>query len=170
MAEVKKIATREGYGAALKELGAIHSDIVVFDADLAGATKTAVFHQEFPNRHFNCGIAEGNMMAVAAGVAAMGLVPFASSFAMFAAGRAWEQVRNSIAYPRLNVKVVGSHGGLSVGEDGATHQCIEDYAIMRAIPGMMVVSPCDGPEMRCAVKALLDSDGPAHMRPGRLGV
>ena len=170
MADVKKIATRDSYGNALKELGAEHDDLIVFDADLAGSTKTGVFKKAYPDRHFNCGIAEGNMMAVAAGAASMGMVVFASSFAMFAAGRAWEQVRNSIAYPRLNVKVVGSHGGLSVGEDGATHQCIEDYAIMRAIPNMMVVSPCDGPEMRQAVRALLDYDGPAYLRLGRLAV
>lgn len=170
MADVKKVATRTGYGEALRELGALHDNIVVFDADLAGSTQTAVFGKAFPHRHFNCGIAEGNMMAAAAGAAAMGMVAFASSFAMFAAGRAYEQVRNSIAYPRLNVKVVGSHGGLSVGEDGATHQCIEDYAIMRAIPNMMVVSPCDGPEMRQAVRALLDYDGPAYLRLGRLAV
>ena len=170
MADVKKIATRDSYGSALAELGASHPDLIVFDADLAGATKTAVFKKAFPDRHFNCGIAEADMIVAAAGASTMGLVPFASSFAMFAAGRAWEQVRNSIAYPRLNVKVVGSHGGLSVGEDGATHQCIEDYAIMRAIPNMMVVSPCDGPEMRQAVRALLDYDGPAYLRLGRLAV
>ena len=167
MAEVKKIATREGYGAALKELGAIHSDIVVFDADLAGATKTAVFHKEFPNRHFNCGIAEGNMMAVAAGVAAMGLVPFASSFAMFAAGRAFEQVRNSIGYPHLNVKIGASHGGISVGEDGASHQCCEDFAVMRSIPGMVVMSPADEVEARAMTKAAYEHQGPVYMRFGR---
>ena len=170
MADVKKIATRDSYGNALKELGAEHDDLIVFDADLAGATKTGTFQKAFPERHFDCGIAEGNMMAVAAGAAAMGLVPFASSFAMFAAGRAFEQVRNSIGYPHLNVKIGATHGGLSVGEDGATHQCIEDYAIMRAIPGMLVVSPCDAPEMRQAVKALLDYDGPAYLRLGRLAV
>ena len=171
MADVKKIATRESYGNTLKELAAEgHDDLVVLDADLAAATKTGMFRKAYPDRHFDCGIAEGNMMGVAAGLSTMGYVPFVSSFAMFAAGRAFEQVRNSIAYPRLNVKVVGSHGGLSVGEDGATHQCIEDYAIMRAIPNMMVVSPCDGPEMRQAVRALLDYDGPAYLRLGRLAV
>ena len=170
MADVKKIATRDSYGNALKELGAEHDDLIVFDADLAGATKTGTFQKAFPERHFDCGIAEGNMMAVAAGAAAMGLVPFASSFAMFAAGRAFEQVRNSIAYPHLNVTVVGSHGGVSVGEDGATHQCIEDCAIMRAIPGMLVLNPCDGNEMALAVEALLNYDGPAYLRLGRLAV
>ena len=160
MSEVKKIATRESYGNALVELGKKYDNLVVLDADLAGATKTGTFQKAFPERHIDCGIAECDMMGIAAGMSTTGKVPFASTFAMFAAGRAYEQVRNSIAYPRLNVKVVGSHGGLSVGEDGATHQCIEDYAIMRAIPNMMVVSPCDGPEMRQAVRALLDYDGP----------
>ena len=170
MADEKRIATRVSYGETLVELGAEHDDFLVFDADLAAATQTAKFKAAFPDRFYNAGIAEGNMMGLAAGVATTGRVAFASTFAMFAAGRAWEQVRNSIAYPRLNVKVVGSHGGLSVGEDGATHQCIEDYAIMRAIPNMMVVSPCDGPEMRQAVRALLDYDGPAYLRLGRLAV
>ena len=170
MSEVKKIATRESYGNALVELGAEHDNLIVLDADLAAATKTGVFKKAYPDRHIDCGIAECNMMGIAAGLSTTGIVPFASTFAMFAAGRAFEQVRNSIAYPRLNVKVVGSHGGLSVGEDGATHQCIEDYAIMRAIPNMMVVSPCDGPEMRQAVRALLDYDGPAYLRLGRLAV
>ena len=170
MADVKKIATRDSYGSALAELGASHPDLIVFDADLAGATKTAVFKKAFPDRHFNCGIAEADMMSAAAGAAAMGLVPFASSFAMFAAGRAFEQVRNSIGYPHLNVKVVGSHGGLSVGEDGATHQCCEDFATMRTIPGMVVCCPCDGNEMRQAVQALIDYDGPAYLRLGRSAV
>ncbi|MCI9367448.1 MAG: transketolase family protein [Oscillospiraceae bacterium] len=167
MAEVKKIATRAGYGAALKELGALHDDIVVFDADLAGSTQTAVFGREFPNRHFNCGIAEGNMMAVAAGAAAMGMVAFASSFAMFAAGRAYEQVRNSIGYTRLNVKIGASHGGISVGEDGASHQCLEDFALMRSIPGMVVMSPADEVEARAMVKAAYEHQGPVYMRFGR---
>ncbi len=167
MAEVKKIATRAGYGAALKELGALHDDIVVFDADLAGSTQTAVFGKEFPNRHFNCGIAEGNMMAAAAGAAAMGLTAFASSFAMFAAGRAYEQVRNSIGYTRLNVKIGASHGGISVGEDGASHQCLEDFALMRAIPGMVVMSPADEVEARAMVKAAYEHKGPVYMRFGR---
>ena len=167
MAEGKKIATREGYGAALKELGAIHPDIIVFDADLAGATKTSVFRDAFPNRHFNCGIAEENMMSVAAGAAAMGLVPFASSFAMFAAGRAYEQVRNSIGYPHLNVKIGASHGGISVGEDGASHQCCEDFALMRSIPGMVVMSPADEVEARAMTKAAYEHQGPVYMRFGR---
>ncbi len=167
MAEGKKIATREGYGAALKELGAIHPDIIVFDADLAGATKTSVFRDAFPNRHFNCGIAEENMMSVAAGAAAMGLVPFASSFAMFAAGRAYEQVRNSIGYPHLNVKIGASHGGISVGEDGASHQCCEDFAVMRSIPGMVVMSPADEVEARAMTKAAYEHQGPVYMRFGR---
>ena len=153
MAEVKKIATRDGYGAALKELGELHDDVIVFDADLAGSTKTGVFRKAFPNRHFNCGIAEANMMAVAAGAATMGLVPFASSFAMFAAGRPYEQIRNSIAYPHLNVKIGATHGGISVGEDGASHQCCEDFALMRSIPGMVVMSPADDVEARAMVKA-----------------
>ena len=170
MSEVKKIATRDSYGAALVELAKDHPNVVVLDADLAAATKTGVFKKAYPDRHFDCGIAESNMMATAAGMAAMGLVPFASSFAMFAAGRAFEQVRNSIGYPHLNVKVVGSHGGLSVGEDGATHQCTEDLALMRVIPGMKVLCPCDGYEMKLAVKALLEYDGPAYLRLGRAAV
>ena len=164
------IATRAAYGQALAELGEKYPDLVVLDADLSGSTMTKAFADKFPDRFFDMGIAEANMVGVAAGLAACGKKPFVNSFAMFSAGRAWEQVRNSVAYPRLNVKIVGSHGGLSVGEDGATHQCIEDYAIMRAIPGMMVLSPCDGPEMRLAVKALLDYDGPAYLRLGRLAV
>ena len=170
MADVKKIATRESYGNALKELGALHDDLIVFDADLAGATKSGIFKKAFPSRHFNCGIAEGNMMAVAAGAAAMGLVPFASSFAMFAAGRAFEQVRNSIGYPHLNVKIGATHGGISVGEDGASHQCCEDFALMRSIPGMVVMSPADDVEARAAVKAAYEYEGPVYLRFGRLAV
>ena len=170
MADVKKIATRMGYGAALKELGALHDNVVVFDADLAGSTQTAAFAKEFPGRHFNCGIAEGNMMAVAAGAAAMGMVAFASSFAMFAAGRAYEQVRNSIGYTKLNVKIGATHGGISVGEDGATHQCLEDYALMRSIPGMVVMSPADDVEARAMVKAAYEHQGPVYMRFGRAPV
>mgnify|MGYP001127009504 FL=1 len=170
MADVKKIATRDSYGNALKELGELHDDLVVFDADLAGATKTGIFKKAFPERHFNCGIAEGNMIAVAAGAAAMGLVPFASSFAMFAAGRAFEQVRNSIGYPHLNVKIGATHGGISVGEDGASHQCCEDFALMRSIPGMVVMSPADDVEARAAVKAAYEYQGPVYLRFGRLAV
>ncbi len=170
MADVKKIATRESYGNALAALGAEHDDLVVFDADLAGATKTGIFKKKFPGRHFNCGIAEGNMIAVAAGAATMGLVPFASSFAMFAAGRAFEQVRNSIGYPHLNVKIGATHGGISVGEDGASHQCCEDFALMRSIPGMVVMSPADDVEARAAVKAAYEHQGPVYLRFGRLAV
>ena len=162
--EVKKIATRASYGAALTELGALHDDLIVFDADLSNATKTDVFKKAFPQRHFNCGIAEGNMLAVAAGAATMGLVPFASSFAMFAAGRAFEQVRNSIGYPHLNVKIGATHGGISVGEDGASHQCCEDFALMRSIPGMVVMSPADDVESRAMVKAAYEHKGPVYMR------
>lgn len=164
------IATRVAYGQALAALADEYPQLVVLDADLSGSTQSHFFAKAHPERFYNMGIAEANMTSVAAGLAACGKMAFTNSFAMFATGRAWEQVRNSVAYPGLNVKIVGSHGGLSVGEDGATHQCIEDYAIMRAIPGMMVVSPCDGPEMRLAVKALLDYDGPAYMRLGRLAV
>ena len=170
MADVKKIATRDSYGAALAELGAERPDLIVFDADLAGATKTGTFKKAFPDRHFNCGIAEGNMITVAAGAAAMGLVPFASSFAMFAAGRAFEQVRNSIGYPHLNVKIGATHGGISVGEDGASHQCCEDFALMRSIPGMVVISPADDVEARAAVKAAYEHKGPVYLRFGRLAV
>ena len=170
MADVKKIATRDSYGKALAELGAVHKDIVVLDADLAGATKTAVFQKAFPDRFFDCGIAEANMMCVAAGMATAGLVPFASSFAMFAAGRAFEQVRNSIGYPHLNVKVCASHGGISVGEDGASHQCCEDYALMRSIPGMVVMSPADDVEARAMVKAAYEYQGPVYIRLGRAAV
>lgn len=166
----EKIATRAAYGEALAALAGEYPELVVLDADLAGSTMSKKFADVCPERFYDIGIAEANMAGIAAGLAACGKKPFINSFAMFAAGRAWEQVRNSIAYPRLNVKVIGSHGGLSVGEDGATHQCIEDYAIMRAIPGMVVLSPCDGPEMRAAVKALLDYEGPAYMRLGRLAV
>lgn len=164
------IATRGAYGKAIVELAEKYPELVVLDADLSGATMTKDFSKTYPDRFFNIGIAEGNMMGIAAGLSTCGLKPFANTFAMFAAGRAWEQVRNSIAYPGLNVKVVGSHGGLSVGEDGATHQCIEDFAIMRAIPGMTVLCPCDGHEMRLAVEALLNYEGPAYMRLGRLAV
>ena len=170
MAEVKKMATRDGYGNGLVALGAEHPDVVVLDADLAGSTKSGVFRKEFPNRHFNCGIAEGNMMSVAAGMAATGLVPFASSFAMFAAGRAFEQIRNSIGYPHLNVKIGATHGGISVGEDGASHQCCEDFALMRPIPGMVVISPADGVEAAAAVKAAYVHEGPVYLRFGRLAV
>ena len=165
-----KKATRVGYGEALVALGAENDKVVVLDADLSGSTMTKGFGAEHPDRFFDMGIAEANMVGVAAGLATCGKKPFVNSFAMFAAGRAWEQVRNSVAYPGLNVKVVGSHGGLSVGEDGATHQCIEDLAIMRAIPNMTVLCPCDGNEMKQAVKALLAYDGPAYLRLGRLAV
>ena len=170
MADVKKIATRESYGNALAELGREHGNLVVLDADLAGATKTSTFKKEFPDRHFDCGIAEGNMMAVAAGLASMGMVPFASTFAMFAAGRAFEQVRNSIGYPHLNVKIGATHGGISVGEDGASHQCCEDFALMRSIPGMTVICPADDVEARAAVKAAYEFEGPVYLRFGRSGV
>ena len=170
MTDLKKVATRDSYGAALAELGKKHDDLIVFDADLAGATKTGTFKKAFPDRHFNCGIAEGNMIALAAGAAAMGLVPFASSFAMFAAGRAFEQVRNSIGYPHLNVKIGATHGGISVGEDGASHQCCEDFALMRSIPGMVVMSPADDVEARVAVKAAYEYEGPVYLRFGRLAV
>lgn len=166
----EKIATRAAYGKALEELAAQEPNLVVLDADLSGSTMTKGFGAEHPDRFFDMGIAEANMVGVAAGLATCGKKPFVNSFAMFAAGRAWEQVRNSVAYPGLNVKVVGSHGGLSVGEDGATHQCIEDLAIMRAIPNMTVLCPCDGNEMKQAVKALLAYDGPAYLRLGRLEV
>ena len=170
MADMKKIATRDSYGNALAELGREHSDVIVFDADLSGATKTSVFKKAFPDRHFNCGIAEGNMITVAAGAATMGLVPFASTFAMFAAGRAFEQVRNSIGYPHLNVKIGATHGGISVGEDGASHQCCEDFALMRSIPGMVVMCPADDVEARAAVKAAYEYKGPVYLRFGRLAV
>ncbi|WMJ82660.1 transketolase family protein [Oscillospiraceae bacterium LTW-04] len=164
------IATRAAYGKAIIKLAENHPELLVLDADLSGATMTNGFAKACPERFFNMGIAEADMAGVAAGLAACGKKPFINSFAMFTAGRAWEQIRNSICYPRLNVKVVGSHGGLSVGEDGATHQCIEDFALMRAIPGMMVLCPCDGYEMEQAVKALVEYNGPAYMRLGRLAV
>ena len=167
---MEKIATRGAYGEELVKLAEEYPELVVLDADLSSATMTKAFSKAYPERFFNMGIAEADMMGFAAGLAACGKKPFANSFAMFSAGRAWEQVRNSIAYPHLNVKCVGSHGGLSVGEDGATHQCVEDLALMSAIPGMVVVNPCDGPEMRLAVKALLDYDGPAYLRLGRMAV
>jgi len=170
MSEVKKIATRESYGNALAELGAQYKDLVVLDADLAGATKTGVFKKAFPDRHIDCGIAEGNMMTVAAGLAAAGKVPFASTFAMFAAGRAFEQVRNSIGYPHLNVKIGATHAGISVGEDGASHQCNEDIALMRTIPGMTVINPADDVEAKAAVKAAIEHEGPVYLRFGRLAV
>jgi len=170
MADVKKIATRDSYGKALAELGAVHENLVVLDADLAGATKTGVFLKAFPERHFDCGIAEANMICVAAGMAATGLVPFASTFAMFAAGRAYEQVRNSIGYPHLNVKIGATHGGISVGEDGASHQCCEDFALMRTIPGMVVMSPSDDVEARAMVKAAYEHVGPVYIRFGRAAV
>ena len=170
MSDVKRIATREGYGNALAELGAEHDNVVVLDADLAGSTKTGIFAKAFPERHINCGIAEGNMMSVAAGLAATGKVAFASSFAMFAAGRAYEQIRNSIGYPALNVKIGASHAGISVGEDGATHQCNEDIALMRTIPGMVIINPSDDVEARAAVKAAYEHEGPVYLRLGRLAV
>ena len=170
MSDVKKIATRESYGNALAELGAEHKDVVVLDADLAAATKTGVFKKAFPERFIDCGIAESNMMGVAAGLATTGLVPFASSFAMFAAGRAFEQVRNSIGYPHLNVKIGATHAGISVGEDGATQQCNEDIALMRTIPGMVVISPADDVEAKASVKAAYEHQGPVYLRFGRLAV
>ena len=171
MADVKKIATRESYGNTLKELAAEgHDDLVVLDADLAAATKTGMFRKAYPDRHFDCGIAEGNMMGVAAGLSTMGYVPFVSSFAMFAAGRAFEQVRNSIGYPHLNVKIGATHGGISVGEDGASHQCCEDFALMRSIPGMTVICPADDVEARAAVRAAYAMEGPVYLRFGRLAV
>ena len=170
MSEVKKIATRDSYGAALVELAKDHPDVVVLDADLAAATKTGVFRKAYPDRHFDCGIAEGNMMGVAAGLSTMGYVPFVSSFAMFAAGRAFEQVRNSIGYPHLNVKIGATHGGISVGEDGASHQCCEDFALMRSIPGMTVLCPADDVEAKAAVKAAYEHEGPVYLRFGRLAL
>ena len=166
----EKIATRGAYGEAIVALAEKYPELVVLDADLSGATMTKAFSKAYPERFFNMGIAESNMMGVAAGLATCGKMPFTNTFAMFASGRAFEQVRNSIVYPNLNVKVVGSHGGLSVGEDGATHQCVEDFGTMSTIPGMMVVNPCDGNEMRLAVEALLNYEGPAYLRLGRLAV
>lgn len=167
MAEVKKIATREAYGAALKELGDEFDNIVVLDADLAGSTKTGVFRKAHPERHFNCGIQECNMMGVAAGLSTMGYIPFAASFAMFAAGRPFEQVRNTIAHAELNVKIGATHGGISVGEDGASHQCNEDFALMRSIPGMIVMCPADYVEAKAMVRAAYHVNGPVYMRFGR---
>lgn len=170
MSEVKKIATRDAYGKALVKLGKEHENLVVLDADLAGATKTGMFKKEFPDRFIDCGIAEGNMMGVAAGLAATGKIPFASSFAMFAAGRAFEQIRNSIAYPHLNVKIGATHAGISVGEDGATHQCNEDIALMRSIPGMVIINPSDAVEAEAAVRAAYEYEGPVYLRFGRLAI
>ena len=170
MSDVKKIATRDSYGNALAQLGTEHEDVVVLDADLAAATKTGVFKKAHPERFIDCGIAESNMMGVAAGLAAAGKVPFASSFAMFAAGRAFEQVRNSIGYPHLNVKIGATHAGISVGEDGATHQCNEDIALMRTIPGMVVINPSDDVEAQAAVRAAYEHEGPVYLRFGRLAV
>ena len=170
MADMKKVATRDSYGNALKELGAEVNNLVVLDADLAGATKTGVFQKAFPERHFDAGIAEANMICMAAGMSTAGLVPFASSFAMFAAGRAFEQVRNSIGYPHLNVKIGATHGGISVGEDGASHQCCEDFALMRSIPGMTVICPADDVEAKAAVRAAYEMEGPVYLRVGRLAV
>ena len=170
MSEVKKIATREGYGDGLAELGAVNPNVVVLDADLAAATKTGVFKKAFPERFFDCGIAEGNMMGIAAGLATTGKIPFASTFAMFAAGRAFEQVRNSIGYPHLNVKIGAKHAGITVGEDGTSHQCNEDIALMRTIPGMVVLSPADYVEAKAAVKAAAEYEGPVYLRFGRAAV
>lgn len=165
-----KIATREAYGAALAEFGAKYENLVVFDADLAEATKTIKFKKVFPERFFDCGIAEGNMVSVAAGLATTGKIPFVSSFAMFSAGRAFEQIRNSVAYPHLNVKIGATHAGISVGEDGATHQCLEDIALMRSIPGMTIINPADATEARLAVEAAINFDGPVYLRFGRLAI
>jgi transketolase len=173
MSEVKnvqKIATREAYGKALAEFGAQYPDLVVLDADLANATKTNTFQKAFPDRHIDCGIAEADMMGIAAGLATVGKIPFASSFAMFAAGRAYEQVRNSIGYPHLNVKIGATHAGITVGEDGASHQCLEDLALMRVIPGMVVINPSDAVEARAAVKAAIEYEGPVYLRFGRAAV
>ena len=170
MSEVKKIATRDSYGNALVELGKEHENLIVLDADLAGATKTCVFQKEFPERHWDCGIAECNMTGIAAGLSTCGKVPFISSFAMFAAGRAYEQVRNSIGYPHLNVKIGATHAGISVGEDGATHQCNEDMALMRTIPGMVILNPSDDVEAKAAVEAAYLHEGPVYLRFGRLAV
>lgn len=170
MAIEKKIATRDSYGKTLVELGKEHKELIVLDADLAGATKTAMFREVFPERHVDCGIAESNMIGVAAGLAASGMVPFASTFAMFAAGRAFEQIRNSVGYPHLNVKIGATHAGISVGEDGATHQCNEDIALMRTIPGMTIINPSDDTEARAAVKAAFHMNGPVYLRFGRLPI
>ena len=170
MSEVKKIASRESYGNALKALGEENPNVLVLDADLAGATKTGVFKKAFPDRFFDCGIAESNMVSIAAGIATTGKIPFCSTFAMFAAGRAYEQVRNAVGYPHLNVKIAATHAGISVGEDGATHQCNEDIALMRTIPGMVVLNPADDVEARAAVKAAAEYVGPVYLRFGRLAV
>lgn len=170
MSEIKKIATRESYGNALAACGAEYSNLVVLDADLAGATKTNIFQKAYPERHIDCGIAEANMTGIAAGLAASGKIPFISSFAMFAAGRAFEQIRNSIGYPHLNVKIGATHAGITVGEDGASHQCNEDLALMRTIPGMVVMCPADDIEAKAAVKAALDYEGPVYLRFGRAAV
>ena len=170
MSEVKKIATRDSYGNALASLGREHENLVVLDADLAAATKTGIFKKEFPERHIDCGIAEANMIGIAAGLASTGKVPFCSSFAMFAAGRTFEQIRNSVGYPHLNVKIGATHAGISVGEDGATHQCNEDIALMRTIPGMTIINPSDDIEAKAAVKAAYEMEGPVYLRFGRLAV
>ena len=170
MSEVKKIATRESYGNALIELGKEHENLVVLDADLAAATKTGMFKKVFPERHIDCGIAECDIIGIAAGIAPTGMVPFASTFAMFAAGRAFEQIRNSVGYPHLNVKIGATHAGISVGEDGATHQCNEDIALMRTIPGMTIINPSDDVEAKAAVRAAYELDGPVYLRFGRLAV
>jgi transketolase len=170
MSEVKKVATRDSYGNALAELGAEHEDLVVLDADLAAATKTGIFKKAFPDRHIDCGIAESNMVGIATGLALTGKVPFCSSFAMFAAGRTFEQIRNSVGYPHANVKIGATHAGISVGEDGATHQCNEDIALMRTIPGMTIINPSDDVEAKAAVKAAYEMDGPVYLRFGRLAV
>ncbi len=170
MSDVKKIATRESYGSEITALGAENKDIVVLDADLSGSTKTAVFQKAFPERHINCGIAEANMAGIAAGLATTGKIPFMSSFAMFAAGRCYEQIRNSIGYPHLNVKIGATHAGVTVGEDGASHQCIEDIALMRAIPGMVVLNPSDDVEARACIRAAVEHEGPVYMRFGRSAV
>ena len=170
MADVVKIATRDSYGNAVTALAAEHDDILVLDADLAGATKTAIFKKAYPDRHINCGIAEADLIGVSAGLSTMGFVPFCSSFAMFAAGRAFEQVRNTVGYPHLNVKICATHGGISVGEDGASHQCCEDFALMRSIPGMTVLCPSDDVEAKAAVKAAYEHEGPVYLRFGRLAL
>ena len=170
MSEVKKIATRDSYGNALASLGKEHENLVVLDADLAAATKTGIFKKEFPERHIDCGIAEANMIGIAAGLASTGKVPFCSSFAMLAAGRTFEQIRNSVGYPHLNVKIGATHAGISVGEDGATHQCNEDIALMRTIPGMTIINPSDDVEAKAAVKAAYEMEGPVYLRFGRLAV
>ena len=170
MAEMVKKATRESFGETVTALAAEYPEIVVLDADLAAATKTGIFKKAYQERFFDCGIAECNMVGVAAGLATCGKIPFAASFAMFSAGRAFEQVRNSVGYPKLNVKIVGSHAGISVGEDGATHQCCEDIALMRTIPGMVILNPCDHYEMQAAVRAAVEHKGPCYIRLGRLAV